>query len=190
MSEPASAVGRAVFDGFARVREIGPLGMIALRAAPDLPGLAAAVRAATGLDLPERHRILRDGDRAAGWMGPDEWLLILPHDAVGEALDRIATVLDGQHHLAVDVSDARAVFRIEGARAAEVLMKLSPTDFGTLAPDEIRRTRAAQVACAFWRDETGFTLIAFRSVAAYVTGLLTHSAQPGSELGLIRAGAE
>ena len=79
------------------------------------------------------------------------------------------------------VSDARAVFRIEGTKADQVLAKLSPVDFATLGPKELRRTRAAQVAAAFWRDETGYTLVCFRSVAAYVMGLLTHSAMPGSE---------
>ena len=88
----------------------------------------------------------------------------------------------GEHHLAVDVSDARAVFRIEGDRAADVLRKLSPVDFDTLDPGELRRTRAAQVAAALWQQDGGYTLVCFRSVAGYVMGLLTHSAQPGSEL--------
>ena len=87
-----------------------------------------------------------------------------------------------KHHLAVVVSDARAVFRIEGQKADQVIAKLCPVDLETLAPGELRRTRAAQVAAAFWRDETGFTLVCFRSVASYVMGLLTHSAQTGSEL--------
>ena len=46
----------------------------------------------------------------------------------------------------------------------------------------ISRTRAAQVAAAFWAEGDGYTLVCFRSVAAYVMGLLTHSAMPGSEL--------
>ena len=41
---------------------------------------------------------------------------------------------------------------------------------------------AAQVAAAMWADGDGYTLVSFRSVAAYVMGLLTHSAQPGSEI--------
>lgn len=185
MSEPASALGHARFDGFASVREIGPLGMITLRARPDTPGLAEAVRAAVGLDMPAVRRIERAGEVAVGWMAPDEWLLILPYGQVATALDALRTTLGPAHHLALDVSDARAVFRIDGAKAAEVLMKLTPADLPALAPDELRRSRAAQVACAFWADEAGFTLVSFRSVAGYVMGLLTHSAEPGSELGLI-----
>ena len=54
-------------------------------------------------------------------------------------------------------------------------------EIGTLGPKELRRTRAAQVAAAFWKDGDGYTLVCFRSVASYVMGLLTHSAMPGSE---------
>lgn len=182
MSDPVPALNHAAFDGFARIREIGPLGMISLRATADLPGLAAAIRAATGCDLPAQRRIVTRGDNAAGWMSPDEYLLILPHDQTGAALEAIRAALAGQHHLAVALSDARAVFRIDGAKAGQVIAKLCPVDLQSLAPNELRRTRAAQVAVAFWQGDAGYTLVCFRSVAAYVMGLLTHSAQPGSEL--------
>ena len=182
MSEPVSSVLGASFHGFATVRDLGPLGMITLRAKADTPGLAAAVQAATGCALPGVRRILRSGARAAGWMSPDEYLLVLPYAEVSGALAAIADAMQGQHHLAVDVSDARAVFRIEGPKADQVLRKLMPVDFDRLEPNELRRSRAAQVAAAIWAEEGGFALVCFRSVAGYVRGLLTTSAQPGSEL--------
>lgn len=182
---PNSPLDGAIYKGFAEIREIGPLGMITLRAAADLPGLPGAVKAAVGVALPKPRRIVLEDGRGAGWMSPDEWLLILPYAEVPAALAKIEAALMGQHFLAVDVSDARAVFRITGAKASEVLMKLCPVDLTALAPDELRRSRAAQVASAFWRDGDGFTLVSFRSVAGYVMGVLSHAAQPGSELGLI-----
>lgn len=182
MSDPVSALGGASFDGFASVREIGPLGMITLRAKSGTPGLEAAVQAATGCALPEQRRIVRQGAHAVGWMSPDELLVILPYAEVASALTATAQALQGQHHLAVDVSDARAVFRIEGEKADQVLRKLSPVDFDRLEPNELRRSRAAQVAAAFWAEDGGFTLVCFRSVAGYVMGLLSTSARPGSEL--------
>jgi sarcosine oxidase subunit gamma len=115
-------------------------------------------------------------------MSPDEYLLILPYGETGAALAAIGAALKGQHYLAETVSDARAVFRIEGAKADQVLAKLSPVDFAKLEAGEPRRTRAAQVAAAFWKDGEGFTLVCFRSVASYMMGLLSHSAMPGSEL--------
>ena len=182
MSDPVSALGGATYDGSACVHEIGPLGMITLRAKADTPGLEAALLAACGCALPATRRIVRQGARAVGWMSPDEWLVVLPYDEVAAALARMADALRGQHHLAVDVSDARAVFRIEGARADQVLRKLSPVDLDRLEPDELRRSRAAQVAAAFWAEEGGYTLVCFRSVAGYVMGLLVSSCRPGSEL--------
>jgi sarcosine oxidase, subunit gamma len=184
MSDPVSALGGASYDGFAAIREIGPLGMIALRCAYDVKTLPKAVKTAVGVTMPGVRRIVQDGAFAAGWMAPDEVLLIMPYAQVGITLAKIAKVLKDEHHLATDVSDARAVFRIEGPGATEVLMKLTPADVANLAPGELRRSRAAQVAAAFWAQDNGFTLVCFRSVADYVMGLLTHSAQHGSELGL------
>lgn len=181
MSDPISALSGATFHGYASIREIGPLGMISLRA-KGVAGLPAAIKAAVGTPVPDQRRIEAAGVFACGWMSPDEYLLILPYAQVAQGLAAIATALAGQHHLAVDVSDARAVFRIEGAKAAQVLTKLTPTDMGALAPDELRRSRVAQVAAAFWAQDGGYTLICFRSVAGYVMGVLTHAAQPGSEI--------
>lgn len=184
MSDPVSALNGAIFDGFANIREIGPLGMISLRCDLAEQGLPAVVKSLVGTKLPAPRRIeMKDGS-GAGWMSPDELLFILPYSKVPEAIENIGKKLNGIHHLAVDVSDARAVFRIEGLLANEVLMKLSPVDFTALAPGELRRTRVAQVPAAFWDDGHGFTLICFRSVAGYVIGLLKHSAQPSSALHL------
>ena len=118
MSEPISALGGASYSGFATVREIGPLGMITLRA-KDVAGLADAVKAVTGTPLPAVRRIETAGDCACGWMSPDEFLLVVPYAQVTAAIASLNAALAGQHFLAVDVSDARAVFRVEGAKAAQ-----------------------------------------------------------------------
>jgi sarcosine oxidase subunit gamma len=177
MSEPVQPLGGASFHGTSTVREIGPLGMVTLRARPDLLGLAEAIRAATGCDLPAQRRIVSNGTQAAAWMSPDEWLLLGNRAQVPDMLAKIGAVLGQGHHLAVDVSDARAVFRVEGPRAADTLSRLCPVDFPTLAADELRRTRLAQVACALWRDETGYTVVTFRSVARYAFDVLANAAR-------------
>lgn len=182
MPNPVSALNGAQYTGFSRITEIGPLGMISLRAKPDVAGLDGAIHAATGCARPAQRQIVHNGDRSAGWMSPDEYLLILPYADTGRAMAAIETALAGQHFLAVTVSDARAVFQIEGAAAA-VLSKLSPVDLGKMGASELRRTRAAQIAAAFWRNgPDGFTVVCFRSVASFMMGLLTHSARPGSEI--------
>lgn len=181
MHNPVSALSGQSFDGFATIREIGPLGMITLRCKLDQKPLATTLKK-LGFLLPEPRRITQAKDRSAGWMSPDELLLILPYTEVAAVMAALATGLAKTHHLAADVSDARAVFRIEGAKADQVLAKLCPVDLPTLAPNELRRTRAAQVAAAFWAQEGGYTLVSFRSVAGYVMGLLATSAKQGAEL--------
>ncbi|MBA3909961.1 MAG: sarcosine oxidase subunit gamma [Rhodobacter sp.] len=181
MSDPVSALGGARFTGFADIREIGPVGMITLRG-KGLKAFDKAIKTAVGTKVPAQRRIEVAGDKACGWMSPDEYLLVMPYAEVPKALAAIALALAGQHHLAVDVSDARAVFRVEGEKAADVLRKLAPADLDLMAPGELRRTRAAQVAVAFWQQDGGFTVVCFRSVAGYVMGLLRHSAMQGSEL--------
>jgi len=182
MSDPVSALGGARCDGFATIRETGPVGMLTLRA-KGLKALDKAVKAAVGTKVPAQRRIEIAGDRACGWMSPDEYLLLLPRAEVPTALAALAKALAGEHHLAADVSDARAVFRVEGAAAADVLRKLTPADLDRMAPGELRRSRMAQVAVAFWRQDDGYTVVCFRSVARYMLDLLSHSARPGSEPG-------
>ncbi len=181
MSDPVSALRGAHFDGFASIRESGPVGMITVRG-KGMKSLDKAIKAVVGTKPAAQRRIEIKGDRACGWMSPDEYILVLPYAEVASALATLSSTLAGEHHLAADVSDARAVFRIEGDKAADVLRKLSPTDFDALSEGELRRTRAAQVAVAFWAQDGGFTLVCFRSVAAYVMGLLVASSTPGSEL--------
>ena len=185
MSNAVSALGGVSQQGFVTVAEAGLRGMITLRGDLSAPAMKTAVKAATGADMPAPRRIAVHGDRAAAWMSPDELLLLVPYAEAVATIAALDAALAGTHYLAADVSDARAVFTIGGARAAEVLMKLCPVDITTLAEGEIRRTRAAQVAAAFWKSAPEeYTLVSFRSVAGYVMALLEVSARAGSELNL------
>ena len=184
MSEPL-VLGRAEAAGIARVREIAAPGMIALKGDLGAAALAEAVRAATGCAVPGRRGILASGAARAGWMAPDELLLIVPRADVPGALETLADRLAEIHHLAADVSDMRAVFRVEGPGAREALAKLCPVDLapGAFEPGELRRTRLGQVPAAFWMEEGGVTLVCFRSVAAYAFDVLAGAAAPGGAVG-------
>lgn len=183
MSKAVSALGGVSHKGFAEVAEAGLRGMITVRGDLGSAAMKKAVKAATGTGVPAQRRIEVAGDRAAAWMSPDELLVLVPYAEARNAVAALEAALAGTHHLVADVSDARAVFTIRGAKADEVLRKLCPVDFDRLAEGEIRRTRAAQVASAFWKSgPEEFTLVSFRSVGAYVMGLLDVSARPGSEL--------
>ncbi len=185
MSEPVSALAGASFQGSVTVQETGLRGMITLRG--DLAGakLQEAVKKLTGLRVPEICTIALKGDKGVAWMSPDELLLLTPYQLAQGITNTLGDALKGTHHLVANVSDARAVFSLQGAGAREVLAKLAPADLSPagFVPGEIRRSRLAQVPAAFWisgQDE--FEVVCFRSVAQYVFDLLKNAADPNGEI--------
>lgn len=191
MSDPVSALPGARYTGYVTVAEAGVQGMITLRGDPSADALRRALRAAIGADMPDRRRIVAGTTGAVAWMSPDEVLILLPHGEAARVVAQMQAALAGEHALVVDVSDARAMFTLRGkgsgADVREVLAKLCPVDLApaALPAGEVRRTRAAQAAVAFWIDAAGVAhLICFRSVAQYVFDLISLSARPGAEAGL------
>jgi len=184
MSAPVMALGGAAFEGVVSVRELAPRTMISLRGELASAKMAAAVKNAAGLAVPGRLGAVFGDETAALWMSPDELLLIAPRARQEAALAAAEQALAGSHHLVADVSDARTAFRLEGegAHIRDVLAKLSPADVHpeSFPPGTVRRTRLAQVPAAFWMgDDASAEVVAFRSVAAYVFGLLKTAAEAG-----------
>ncbi|MDZ7710937.1 MAG: sarcosine oxidase subunit gamma family protein [Roseovarius sp.] len=187
MAEPVTALGGARFEGLATIEEAGPTGMITLRGDLSSKEVKDAVKKAVGLGIPAQRQALEGQGTAALWMSPDELLLMCPYDEVAGTIATLEEALEGQHFLAVNVSDARTFLRISGAGARETLAKLCPVDLSrdAFTPGMFRRTRMAQIPAAFWLDESGtFHLICFRSVADYAFNLLKTNALPGGEVGV------
>jgi sarcosine oxidase subunit gamma len=153
-------------------------GMITLRGDLDSAVMRNAVEAIA--PMPAQRCITRNGDNAAAWMSPDELLLMLPHADVARAIADMSAALAGSHHLVADVSDARAIFRVDGPAWREVLAKGAPVDFHGFGADEVRRTRIGQVAAAFWPVDGGAEVICFASVAEYMQAWLTTAATEGT----------
>lgn len=184
MSEAVSALNNAYAKGAITVQEVGPQGMITLRGDLSDANFAAAVTQVTGASVPGQRKITHAGANSVAWMSPDELLILLPYAEVGAAVASLNAALAGTHFLAVNVSDARALFRVTGkpAEVREVIAKLAPADLSpdAFAPGDIRRTRLAQVAAAFWLTQEGeANLVCFRSVARYAFDLLATSAAAG-----------
>ena len=167
-------------EALATISQIEDLGMIQIRA--DLARAGDAIAGAAGLAIPAQGMTVSDGTRRLGWMSPDELLLVLPRAELAEALSALGDALSTEHALVLDVSDMRATFRIQGPKALQVLTKLCPTDLAAMPVGDLRRTRAAQVACAIWREPQGYVLTGFRSVSDYLSGILNGAAAAGSHL--------
>lgn len=184
MSDPVTALSGTRMDtGIATVTEVSLQGMITLRGDLADPAVHKAATLVLPGDMPGPGTARIEGDKGVAWMSPDELLVLCPYDDVVPLLDKMHKALGKTHALAVNVSDARASFRVSGDHAREVLAKLCPVDF---SPDRFtsgmfRRTRIAQVPAAIWlSDKDNLQVICFRSQAQYVFDLLTVSAQEGS----------
>ena len=183
MSEAISALNGATFRGAITVTEAGLQGMITLRG--DLSGkaLRAAVKSATGADIPDVRRITTGNKGRVAWMSPDELLLLVDYaeaDAITAALGK---ALAGEHHMATNVSDARVLFRLNGQGAREVLAKGAPVDLSPQAfgVGDLRRTRIGQLAAAFWMvDAETFEVVCFRSVGGFLFDWLSVAAEEGT----------
>lgn len=188
MSEPVSPLrGHEVPAGLVvGIEDAGPQGMVSLKADLSLPETAKAVKSAVGLAIPGPLQATFAKGRGAVWMAPDELLLRMNHADAPKAAAALAKSLAGAHHLALDLSDARAVIRLTGLDVAEVLAKGVPAD---LSPEAFpvgaaRRTHLGQIAVAFWRiSHEEWEIVALRSYAAHLIGWLEASAQAGGRVG-------
>ena len=189
MSDPVSALNGDEFQGLAQVCECGLAGMVTLRGDLKDGALQGAVSALTGVSVPSPRGFNQKDDKAVAWMSPDELLILLPHQEAPAAVHSLAASLGGIHALAVEVSDARALFSVKGPSAREVLAKLFPVDFhpDSFGTGQIRRSHLAQIPAAVWMaDKDMFHVVVFRSVAKYAFDALCAAAAPGSGVGYFR----
>lgn len=132
--------------------------------------LSEALKAAHGMGLPAPNRATgKDGARAI-WFGNRMALLI------GPAPD---TTL-AQHAALTDQSDGWTVVRLEGARARDVLARLTPIDLrpGTFKRGHSARTELAHMMGSVTRlGEDTYLLMVFRAFA----GTLVHDLQTAME---------
>lgn len=163
-ADMAAASGEAV-----SLAALPLFGQITFRGEAACLPLAAA---AFGVGLPAANRFESDGARAALWLGPDEWLLVLPRAEVATTIARFDMALAGAHFAAVETSSGRLGLEISGPRARTVLEKachldLHPRRFG---PGQVAQSTFARVpAIILQRDEQPtYWLLVRPSFAQYV----------------------
>ena len=149
-AEPADMSGKVVIapGQTIRIADRGPVGQVTLRGDLASKALKAAVRAGVGVDVPGVRQAAFAGGKGAVWMSPDELLLFCGYDEAGALVAALDEALAGEHHLAVDVSDARVVIALSGAGVPEVLAKGAPVDLSDAASPvgAARRTHVAGIA--------------------------------------------
>jgi sarcosine oxidase subunit gamma len=171
---------------YVSLREISERGMIDLRGASSDKKFMAAAKSALGLDLPKQPRTSAAwGDIRVFWLSPDQWLITCPRAKAQDLADGLAAELTGIHSLAVNVSDMRAIIRLEGEGVREVVMKGTAIDLthGDYPPGTVRRMRFAEIAALLHVvEENVIDIYIFRSYAQYTWDFLSKAARKGSEV--------
>jgi sarcosine oxidase, subunit gamma len=170
------------------IEELRDRGMIDLKGDPAEPGFLDAVKAVLGLDLPLVPRSsVTSGATTVLWLSTDQWLIVLPYAGSEQMTERLHAALAPFHALAVDLSDARSIFRIAGLGAREVVMKGASVDLThtDCVVGTVRRFNFADLAAMVHvmsdRPET-LDLYVFRSVGSYVRRFLDAAARPDARL--------
>jgi sarcosine oxidase subunit gamma len=118
------------------------------------------------------------GERAALWLGPDEWLLIAPPAETDAATAALAAALRDLPHSLVDVSHRQGALGVGGALAVTLLAAGCPLDLDASAfpPGMCTRTMLAKAEVVLWRTGAdSFRLEVWRSFLDYVAAFLAEA---------------
>ncbi len=175
------------------IREIPDRGMIDLRGSASDRKFMAAAKEVLGVDLPKQPRTsVSWGDIKVLWLSIDQWLILCPRAKAADLLAKLRGALGSIHSLAVDVSDMRAVIRMEGEGSREILMKGCSLDLlsDDYAAGTCRRMRFAEIAALLHVvEEDVFDIYVFRSFAHYTWEFLLATAREPAKIRLFGAQA-
>ena len=169
---------RGALKGVSLPRDAG----FAVTAAPDaarfvLRGNPAAV-VAFGIAPPERLQASAEGNRAAFWLGPDEFLLFAPGEDADIVRSSLEAGLTGEPYSLVDVSHRQIGLVLEGKRAARCLSAGCPLDLRPAAfpVGMVARTIFLKTEIVLWRRSAEqFHVEVWRSFAPYLVGHLAEA---------------
>jgi sarcosine oxidase subunit gamma len=122
-----SQVGKARANPGVILRDRQLLGHLTLRGHAE-PAFASAVQQATGLALPGALEVVSDGDTSLQWIGPDEWLLIVPGGEEFATEQRLRAALGDLHVAIVNVSGGQSIIELSGPNIRDVFMKSTSYD--------------------------------------------------------------
>jgi len=136
----------------------------------------ATMGEAFGVALPRdacRARIA--GERAALWLGPDEWLLIAPGSGGEELLHELTEALGQEPASVVDVSHRQVGITVAGPEGVGALNSFNALDLAESAfpVGMCTRTLFGKAEIVLWRTaREAFRIEVWRSFAPYVMDCL------------------
>jgi len=135
------------------------------------PASRYSLRTRTPQGLPPILASAPFGDGHALGLGPDEWLLILPHDATPPIIDALHALTDiGHRNVGLIVGGPKAATLVQCGCALDLSLAAFPVGKAT-------RTVYEGVEMVLWRtDETMFRIEAWRSFIGHLHAALVLAA--------------
>ncbi len=154
-----------------------------LRLQPDDPVLLDQVLRSLGISIIQQPNsfIIHDNVLCA-WLGPDEWLLIVPLDRADRLEDEMTSILANRFATLVKLGSGQTVFRVKGHKAAKFLSRGIAIDLEDpgFAAGSCAQTVIAHVNVLVLnhsRDEPTFDLVVRRSYADHLWRWLSDVSQ-------------
>jgi len=154
------------------LRILDEVGHINLRGDAGDAAFKKAAKEALGQELPVQPNTITIADHCVCWLGPDEWLIMTPAEAVPALLQRLQEALDGQHVAVNDLSGGQVAMRLSGTAARNLLAKGCTLDFhrnefpvGACAQSGLAK---ANVVIACISDPDSFDIVVRRSFLDYL----------------------
>ena len=163
-----------------------PRGLLVLRGDRADAKFRRAVSTALGLGpVAEPLTAARRRDVAMLWLGPDEWLVVVPERRVERIERELRGMLDGRRAALADISHSRAVLSLSGPEARSLLAKGCPLDFHprVFTPGRCAQSRLARCQVLIHQVSASpeFDIYVHRSFAQYAWTWLEDG---GQELGI------
>ncbi len=155
--------------------------MVDVRVGVPGPGAAAAAEL-LGVALPTAaSTYAENGDTAAIWLGPDEWLITMRSGTGVELETRLRDVIAPHGGAAIDVSGQRTTLLLRGSRARDVLAKgcsldLHPSTFGSGSAAQTMLGQAGVVLLAVDDSGADFRILVRTSFVRYLHAWLADAA--------------
>lgn len=178
------ARARAAVEAAAvRMGEAGFRGQIALRGDASSETFVDGVKEVFGVELPVKANTAsnQSGGRYLLWLGPDEWLAIVPDGTEEETIAAFKARMEGEHFAIADVSGSRTAITLSGDHAREVLMKGTSLDLHPKAFGAGQCAQASMARCHMLlhqtSDEPSYEIYVHRSFADYLWRWLQDAAR-------------
>ena len=150
------------------------MGYLNLRFQPENAELAARLGELLDLQVPfHANTFSANETRACVWLGPDEWLIVVPETELENTVNAINKLIANEFATLTDQSSAMTMFKITGSGAVELLGRgivfdLHPSEF---PPGHSTQTVIAKSSATILNrssEKTCFELLVRRSFADYL----------------------